>query len=155
MSATLRSLLAALGEPLVEVVTAPRGLDVGIAGVAIADPDDELDQFPDQLVLLIGARGREADRLVRALARRGGARLLLLIPAFVSLGVYAIAGKVAQVSDGQLTLIRQETGEEVIVTLGDLDVTAAVGDEIIVYTTGVATLSLPAQVNAIGVAAQE
>lgn len=70
-------------------------------------------------------------------------------------GVYAIAGKVAQVSDGQLTLIRQDTGEEVIVTLGDLDVIAAVGDEIIVYTTGVATLSLPAQVNAIGVAAQE
>jgi DNA-binding PucR family transcriptional regulator len=73
MSATLRSLLAALGEPLVDVVTAPRGLDVGISGVAIADPDDELDQYPDQLVLVIGARGREADRLVRGLARRGAA----------------------------------------------------------------------------------
>jgi DNA-binding PucR family transcriptional regulator len=80
MSATLRSLLAALGEPLVEVVTAPRGVDVGIAGVAIADPDDELDQFPDQLVLLIGARGREADRLVRALARRGAAAVALKDP---------------------------------------------------------------------------
>jgi DNA-binding PucR family transcriptional regulator len=80
MSATLRSLLAALGEPLVEVVTAPRGLDVGIAGVAIADPDDELDQFPDQLVLLIGTRGREADRLVRALARRGAAAVALKDP---------------------------------------------------------------------------
>ena len=80
MSATLRSLLAALGEPLVEVVTAPRGLENGIAGVAIADPDDELDQFPDQLVLLIGTRGREADRLVRALARRGAAAVALKDP---------------------------------------------------------------------------
>ena len=80
MSASLRSLLAALGEPLVEVVVAPRGLDVEIAGVAIADPDDELDQFPDQLVLLIGARGREADRLVRALARRGAAAVAVKDP---------------------------------------------------------------------------
>ena len=80
MSATLRSVLAALGEPLVEVVVAPRGLDVEIAGVAIADPDDELDQFPDQLVLLIGTRGREADRLVRALARRGAAAVALKDP---------------------------------------------------------------------------
>jgi DNA-binding PucR family transcriptional regulator len=80
MAATLRSLLAALGEPLVDVVAAPRGLDVGIAGVAIADPDDELDQYPDQLVLLIGARGREADRLVRGLARRGAAAVAVKEP---------------------------------------------------------------------------
>jgi DNA-binding PucR family transcriptional regulator len=73
MGATLRSLLAALGEPLVDVIAAPGGLDVAIAGVAIADPDDQLDQYPDQLVLVIGARGREADRLVRGLARRGAA----------------------------------------------------------------------------------
>jgi DNA-binding PucR family transcriptional regulator len=80
MGATLRSLLAALGEPLVEVVAAPHGLDVGVGGVAIADPDDELDQYPDQLVLVIGARGREADRLVRGLARRGAAAVAVKDP---------------------------------------------------------------------------
>jgi PucR C-terminal helix-turn-helix domain/GGDEF-like domain len=80
MGATLRSLLAALGEPLVDVVAAPHGLDVGIAGVAIADPDDELDHYPDQLVLVIGARGREADRLVRGLARRGAAAVAVKDP---------------------------------------------------------------------------
>lgn len=80
MRATLRGLLAALGGPLVDVVAAPRGLDVAVAGVAIADPDDELDAYPDQLVLLIGARGREADRLVRGLARRGAAAVAVKGP---------------------------------------------------------------------------
>jgi DNA-binding PucR family transcriptional regulator len=78
-TASLRSLLAALGE-LVDVVAAPQGLDVAIAGVAIADPDDELDQYPDQLVLVIGARGREAERLVRGLARRGAAAVAVKDP---------------------------------------------------------------------------
>ncbi|WP_307724172.1 hypothetical protein [Pseudonocardia asaccharolytica] len=41
--------------------------------MAIVDPDDQLDHYPDQLVLVIGARGREADRLVGSLARRGAA----------------------------------------------------------------------------------
>lgn len=85
MVATLRSLLAAPGGPLVDVVTAPHGLEVVIAGVAIADPDDELDQYPDQLVLVIGARGREADRLVSGLARRGAAAVAVKDPS----GYYA------------------------------------------------------------------
>jgi DNA-binding PucR family transcriptional regulator len=66
-------LLGALGEPLVEVAVAPAGLDVPLAGLSIVDPDDEPDSHPGQLVLVIGARGRDAVAAVRALARSGAA----------------------------------------------------------------------------------
>ena len=73
MDSTLRRLLVALGEPLVDVAVAPAGLDVPLTGLAIVDPDDEPDHHPGQLILLIGARGRDAARLVGALAHRGAA----------------------------------------------------------------------------------
>lgn len=71
MDTTLRQLLAAVGEPLVEVLAAPGGLDVPISGLAIVDPDDDPDHHPGQLVLVVGARGRAATAAVRATARRG------------------------------------------------------------------------------------
>lgn len=70
---TLRQLLTALGEPLVDVVLAPDGLDVPVTGLAIVDPDDEPDQYRGQLVLVIGARGQDAGRAVRAVGGRGAA----------------------------------------------------------------------------------
>jgi DNA-binding PucR family transcriptional regulator len=73
MDTTLRRLLAAIGEPLVEVAAAPSGLDVSLTGLAIVDPDDEPDRYPGQLVLVIGVRGRAAAAVVRAAARRGAA----------------------------------------------------------------------------------
>jgi PucR-like helix-turn-helix protein/diguanylate cyclase with GGDEF domain len=73
MDTTLRHLLAAIGEPLVEVIAAPAGLDVALTGLAIVDPDDEPDRYPGQLVLLIGVRGRAAVAPLRAAARRGAA----------------------------------------------------------------------------------
>jgi DNA-binding PucR family transcriptional regulator len=73
MDTTLRRLLAAIGEPLVEVAAAPSGLDVPLTGLAIVDPDDELDRYPGQLVLVIGVRGRAATATLRAAARRGAA----------------------------------------------------------------------------------
>ena len=66
-------------------------------------------------------------------------------------GVYAVQGRVDAVAADRFTLIRTDSGEEVIVTLGDTEASVQPGDDVIVYTTGVATLSLPAQVNAIGV----
>jgi DNA-binding PucR family transcriptional regulator len=69
----LRQLLTALGEPLVDIALAPDGLDVPVTGLAIVDPDDEPDQHRGQLVLLIGARGRDAARAVRAVGRAGAA----------------------------------------------------------------------------------
>jgi DNA-binding PucR family transcriptional regulator len=66
---TLRKVLAAVGEPLVDVVESPTGLDVPVTGLTIVDPDDEPDQYAGQLVLVIGARGRDAVAAVRTVAR--------------------------------------------------------------------------------------
>ncbi len=71
MDATLAQILAAIGEPLVDVLVAPSGLDVTVSGAAIVDPDDDPTDQPGRLVLLIGARGRDAVRPLRAAARRG------------------------------------------------------------------------------------
>jgi DNA-binding PucR family transcriptional regulator len=73
MNVTLGRLVTAIGEPLVEVVAAPAGLEAALGGVAIVDPDDDLHHYPDQLVLVIGARGRDAAALVRDLGHRGAA----------------------------------------------------------------------------------
>ncbi len=73
MDTTLRHLLTAVGEPLVEVLVAPAGLDVPITGLAIVDPDDEPDEHPGHLVLVIGARGRAAVATVRTVAGQGAA----------------------------------------------------------------------------------
>lgn len=71
MDTTLAQLLAAIGEPLVDVLVAPSGLDVTVSGTAIVDPDDDPADHPGRLVLLIGARGRDAVRPLRAAGRRG------------------------------------------------------------------------------------
>ncbi|WP_435158037.1 PucR family transcriptional regulator [Amycolatopsis sacchari] len=62
----LRQLLLAVGEPVLEPATGD--LDARVHGVGIFDPDDELGGFSGELVLVVGARGREA---VRAAARAG------------------------------------------------------------------------------------
>ena len=67
----LRQLLIAVGDPLVDVLAAPGGFDVPVRDVVILDPDDQADTHTGELVLVIGARGRAAIRLVRAAARRG------------------------------------------------------------------------------------
>jgi DNA-binding PucR family transcriptional regulator len=68
---TLRQLLQALGDPLVEVLTAPRGLDDVVRDVVILDPEDDPDVRNGDVVLVIGLRGRAAIPTVRAAARRG------------------------------------------------------------------------------------
>src|SRR3954471_11233155 len=68
---TLRELLAALGEPLITVLAAPAGLDVPISGLAIVDPEDAPDEHRGGLVLVVGARGRDAAPLVRAAGAAG------------------------------------------------------------------------------------
>ncbi|GLU46871.1 PucR family transcriptional regulator [Nocardiopsis ansamitocini] len=67
----LRQLLLAVGEPVVDVLSAPRGLDVTVGDVVILDPEEEAVAGPGDLVLLIGVRGRAAARLVRVAARLG------------------------------------------------------------------------------------
>ncbi|SEP43256.1 PucR family transcriptional regulator [Amycolatopsis saalfeldensis] len=69
---SLRHVLATLGEPLVRVLVAPRGLAVPVEDVVILDPEDPPEAHPGDLVLVIGARGRAAGAAIRA-AGRGGA----------------------------------------------------------------------------------
>src|SRR4051794_23833441 len=71
MDATIRRLLTAIGEPLVDVLVAPAGLDVAVTGIAIVDPEDEPGVHAGRLVHVIGSRGRSAERAVRAVASGG------------------------------------------------------------------------------------
>ncbi len=77
--AALRQLLIAVGDPLVDVLAAPRGFDIPVRDVVILDPDDQSDTHTGELVLVIGARGRSAIRLVRAAARRGAAAVAVKV----------------------------------------------------------------------------
>ena len=78
---TLRELLAALGEPLITVLAAPAGLDVPISGLAIVDPEDAPDEHRGGLVLVVGARGRDAVPLVRAAGAAGAAAVAVKVGA--------------------------------------------------------------------------
>ncbi|MFD2471953.1 PucR family transcriptional regulator [Amycolatopsis silviterrae] len=66
---SLRHVLATLGEPLVRVLVAPRGLGVPVQDVVILDPEDPPETHPGDLVLVIGARGRSAAAAIRAAGR--------------------------------------------------------------------------------------
>ncbi|TWP52448.1 PucR family transcriptional regulator [Lentzea tibetensis] len=70
---SLRQILIALGDPLVEVEVVPHGLETEVRDVVIMDPDDAPDVRPGDLVLVIGARGRAALPLIRAAGRAGAA----------------------------------------------------------------------------------
>lgn len=76
-SISLRELVMALGDSLVEVQTAPAGLDVEIRGVALLDPEDPPTTQPGELVLVIGARGRAAYPALRAAGRDGAAGVVV------------------------------------------------------------------------------
>src|SRR5689334_14632877 len=89
---TLRELLAAVGEPLITVLAAPTGLDVPIGGLAIVDPEDAPDEHRGDLVLVVGARGRDAVPLVRAAGAAGAAAVA------VKVGTADVAGSSAAAS---------------------------------------------------------
>ncbi|MBA8825778.1 DNA-binding PucR family transcriptional regulator [Saccharopolyspora lacisalsi] len=77
----LRQLLIAVGEPLVDVLAAPRGFDVEVRDIVIVDPEEDSGAGIGDLVLVIGARGRSAARLVRAAAREGAAAVAVKVEA--------------------------------------------------------------------------
>ncbi|WP_309114985.1 helix-turn-helix domain-containing protein [Saccharothrix sp.] len=78
---SLRQVLIALGDPLVEVQVAPHGLEVEVHDVVILDPDDVPDVRPGDLALVIGARGRAALPLVRAAGAGGAAAVAVKVDA--------------------------------------------------------------------------
>ncbi len=74
---SLRQLLVAVGAPLAEL--AAGSADTRIRGLAILDPDDELGGYGSDLVLIIGVRGHEAVRWLRAAARHGAAAVAVKV----------------------------------------------------------------------------
>ena len=93
-SATLGSLVDALGEGLVRVVTAPRGLDVPVVEVVVHDPLSEPTPGRDDLLLAVGVdaapRQRQSTwspRVVRA----GRSALLLKDDRELPVGLIAAA----------------------------------------------------------------
>lgn len=63
--------------------------------------------------------------------------------------MYAVSGGITELTDGKMTLVRDEIGDEVIVSLPEDAPELAVGDHVTAYTTGIMTLSIPAQMNAV------
>ena len=71
--------------------------------------------------------------------------------AALAVNIYPLAGTVDEVQeDGRVLVTPTDGGEQVLLSLPD-DVTVEAGETVTFYTTGVATMSLPAQMNAIGV----
>lgn len=78
---TLRQLLLVVGDPLADLYVPEGHLDATLARVAILDPDDDVDDVADALVLAIGTRGRQAARQVRAAAARGASAVAVKLDA--------------------------------------------------------------------------
>lgn len=68
----------------------------------------------------------------------------------LSIGVYEVKGTVKALEDGRVTIDKGE-GDEVVLTLPEGAPELAVGDAVTAYTTGVSTMSLPPQMNAIAI----
>ncbi|HKS50032.1 MAG TPA: helix-turn-helix domain-containing protein [Amycolatopsis sp.] len=118
---TLRRLLASVGEQFLELRAG--SMDVRVRGVAILDPGDEPMACPGELVLVIGARGREALRV----AERAGAPAVAVRPAGEDLSAAARDAGVAlltvpgQVRWDQLqALIRQVLDDAALAAAADL-----------------------------------
>lgn len=69
------------------------------------------------------------------------------------IGVYAVTGEVTEIGDGNVTIV-SENGE-IVLTLPEGAKAPAVGDAITAYTTGVSTMSLPPQMNAVQIEAAD
>ena len=68
----------------------------------------------------------------------------------LKIGVYEVKGTVTAIEEGRMTIDQGEAGEAVL-TLPQSMPEIAVGDVITAYTTGVSTMSLPPQMNAIAI----
>lgn len=63
--------------------------------------------------------------------------------------MYAVSGGITELTEGKMTLVRDEIGDEVIISLPQDAPELSVGDHVTAYTTGIMTLSIPAQMNAV------
>lgn len=78
-AATLEGVYAAVGPDLLNVVIAPRGLQVGVSAARLLDPLEEQPVGRDELVLGVGLDGHSRDtlRALEATARARGAGIVL------------------------------------------------------------------------------
>ncbi len=120
MEPTLRRLLAAVGDPLVDVVCAPGGLDLPITGLSIVDPDDETDEHPGHLVLVIGARGRDAVWALRR-AAAGGATAVAIKDADPLRADAVVAGVALLGVRSDVRWERLESLARAVLDTGDVD----------------------------------
>ena len=68
----------------------------------------------------------------------------------LKIGVYEVKGTVTAIEEGRVTIDQGEAGEALL-TLPENAPEVAVGDAITAYTTGISTMSLPPQMNAIAI----
>ena len=67
------------------------------------------------------------------------------------IGVYVVEGSVASVEDEFVMIRREDTAEEIMMTLPENAPELMEGDRVIAYTNGAMTMSLPPQMNAIAI----
>lgn len=67
------------------------------------------------------------------------------------IGVYVVEGSVTAVEDEFVMILREDTEEEVMMTLPENAPELKKGDRVIAYTNGAMTMSLPPQMNAIAI----
>ncbi|WP_327731193.1 helix-turn-helix domain-containing protein [Streptomyces sp. NBC_00487] len=98
---TVRHLVATIGSPVLQVLTAPRGLEQTVRGTVLHDPHDPLPSGVDQLLLLPGLQGDQAGaaELVREAAHRGYCAMVLKLRGTDT------SALVAESSAGGLTLL--------------------------------------------------
>ena len=65
--------------------------------------------------------------------------------------MYVTVGEITELTEGRMTLVRDEIGDEVIISLPQDAPALSVGDHVTAYTTGIMTMSIPAQMNAVKV----
>lgn len=74
---TVGELLRAVGEPFLALGSG--AADTPVCGLAILDPQDQAGGFPQELVLVVGVRGRRAARVLRTAARRGASAVAVKV----------------------------------------------------------------------------
>lgn len=65
--------------------------------------------------------------------------------------MYTVSGEITGMEDGRATLVRDEIGDEVILTLPQDAPQLSAGDRVTAYTNGMMTMSLPPQMIAVKV----
>ena len=117
-------------------------IDAGEMGMIQANlSDDTLIEGVDELVVGQTAVILYDGKMTRSLPAQITA---------LKIGVYEVKGTVTAIEEGRATIDQGENGE-VVLTLPESMPEIAVGDAITAYTTGISTMSLPPQMNAIAV----